>query len=108
MERVVAVSLDNEDKAYPYSVLLDHPVIHDQIAGENVVIFFKKGTASALDSKVIADGKDVGASGVFYPTVDGETVAYLAYRVVSQIQMVSSFFAPRIYFSSLYFSSLIY
>lgn len=72
MERVVAVSLDNEDKAYPYSVLLEQPVIHDQIAGEDVVIFFKKGTASALDSKVIADGKDVGASGVFHQTVDGE------------------------------------
>lgn len=79
-ERVVAIEVDGAAKAYPFSVLVKQApaAIHDQIAGTDVVIFFKTGTASALDGADIAGGRDVGASGVFLPTIDGRTLTFAA------------------------------
>lgn len=76
MARVVAVSLGNEDVAYSYSVLEQEGVVNDTVAGRDLVVFFKPGTSSALDSRQIAEGRDVGATGVFEPVVDGETLAF--------------------------------
>jgi len=40
-------------------------VVHDTVGGRPIVVFFEKGTASALDSPDIASGRDIGATGVF-------------------------------------------
>jgi hypothetical protein len=53
-ERVVTISLGGEDVAIPFSTLAARRV-----------------TASALDQAEIAASRDVGASGVFKPEVDG-------------------------------------
>jgi len=47
MERVLALELNNETVAYPYSTLSEVGVIHDQVGGEEVVVFWTEGTASA-------------------------------------------------------------
>lgn len=78
VERVVTVSLDAEaiDVAYPLSVLSQAGVINDSQGGQDLVVFFTPGTSSALGSGVIANAEDVGATGVFDPTVDGRSLTF--------------------------------
>ena len=37
------------------------------VAGQDIVVFWSPGTASALDSGSIASGRDVGTAGIFSP-----------------------------------------
>ncbi|MBI4305388.1 MAG: DUF3179 domain-containing protein, partial [Chloroflexi bacterium] len=46
------------------------------VGGKDIVVFHKKGTASALDSRFIAEGRDVGATGVFVPAIDGKRLTF--------------------------------
>lgn len=72
MERVVSVSINKEDKAYPYTTLKEEKVIQDTVGHKKLVIFFKTGTKSALNSQVIEKSKDVGSTGVFIPRANGQ------------------------------------
>ncbi len=76
MERVVTVSLAGADIAYPLTILTESGVIYDTQAGQDMVVFLVLGTASALDDRSIASGRDVGATGVFDPTVDGQVLTF--------------------------------
>ncbi|MBH0231717.1 DUF3179 domain-containing protein [Halobacillus yeomjeoni] len=76
MERVVSISMNGIDRAYPYSLLKEKKVVNDKIGNQEVVIFYKKGTNSALDSQVIANAEDVGSSGAFDPSVDGKELRF--------------------------------
>ena len=46
-------------------------VVPFTFAGRELVALFEPGTASALDSPLIEEGRDVGATGVFVGSVDG-------------------------------------
>ncbi len=76
MERVVAVSLNGEDAAYPFSALLERRVLHDRLGGQPIVLFFQPGTLSALDARRIAESRDIGASGVYRPEVRGRVLTF--------------------------------
>ncbi len=65
MERVTAVSLGGEDAAYSFRALRQSPVINDVVGGVPIAVFWTAGTASALDDRQIARGRDVGSTGVF-------------------------------------------
>lgn len=73
LDRVVGVSFGTRNVAYPYSVFVDREeggaVLLDRIGPHEIVIFWRAGTASALDTADIARGRDVGATGVFEPNV---------------------------------------
>jgi hypothetical protein len=79
-ERVVTVSIGDEDAAYPWSVLQKLGVIHDTIGGRPVVVWWQKGTVSALDRQKIAQSRDVGAAAVYSPVVDGRRLTFRAAR----------------------------
>lgn len=76
MERVVTVSIGKEDVAYPFSALEKVGGVHDTVGGTPIVVFFLKGTASALDRSDIADSRDIGAAAVFSPMVDGRRLTF--------------------------------
>lgn len=76
MERVLTVSIGSEDVAYPFSVLEKVRVVHDTVGGRPVVVFFEKGTASALDASEVARGRDIGSTGVFVPILDGKRLTF--------------------------------
>ena len=84
MERVVAVTLNlggrEVNVAYPYSFLASERVINDVQSGIHLVVFHESGTSSALDTSDIADGRDIGATGVFKPEVDGEHLSFTVNR----------------------------
>lgn len=77
MERVVAITLGDQPVAYPFSALAEKRVVNDKIAGRPIAVFWAPGTASALDASTIAQGRDVGASGVFDRRLDGRTLTFV-------------------------------
>ena len=78
MERVVSVNLPeaNVDVAYPLSVLSEAGVINDNQGGQDIVVFHTVGTSSALGAATIAQAKDVGATGVFDPNLNGQLLTF--------------------------------
>ncbi len=76
MARVVTISLHGEDAAYPYDALKTKRVVHDQVGGQDIVIFYQPGTVSALNASQIAQSRDVGATGVFDPHLNGQTLSF--------------------------------
>jgi hypothetical protein len=82
--RVLALELNGETVAYPYDVLRQWQVLNDRAGGRNIVVFWRPGTASALDTSTIADGRDVGAASAFISEVDGRplTMRFVAGKYV--------------------------
>ncbi len=79
LERVVGVSINGVDKAYPFSLLNDVKVVHDNIAGQELVVFWGAGdTADALDSGVIANAIGIGTGIVYVPVINGQTLTFEA------------------------------
>lgn len=76
MERVVALRLEREAVAYPFSRLRSARVINDMIARRPIAVFWAPGTASALDRTDMASGRDVGATGVFDRRLANRTLTF--------------------------------
>jgi hypothetical protein len=76
MARVVVVRSGDAAVVYPLKTLADEKVINHEVAGAPVVLFYRAGTASAVDARRIADGRDVGAAAVFSRAVDGRTLEF--------------------------------
>lgn len=76
MARVVSVSLKTVDIAYPLHILADRGVIHDIPAGYPLVVLHTTGTNSALGAPRIAEGEDVGATGVFDSRLGNQTLTF--------------------------------
>lgn len=76
MARVLTVDLNNEAVAYPYDILSERRVINDSVGGEDVVILWAEGTASALDTNNISEGRDVGAAVAYSRNLDGQTLTF--------------------------------
>jgi len=53
-------------------------VVETDLDGTELVVLWTPGTASALDASEVAAGDDVGATGVFVPVVDGQTLTFSA------------------------------
>lgn len=76
MARVVTISLDEIDLAYPLQILAEAGVINDSQGGQDLAIFHTGGTASALGARVIAEAEDVGATAVYDPNLDGQKLTF--------------------------------
>ena len=101
LERVLALSFDEEAIAYPFSLLREHPVLNDSFAGHDLVIFFVGGTLSPfpevdsspdprfgiinqLKAKALAElpeeafipNRPVGSSAVYRPELDGRKLTF--------------------------------
>ena len=76
MERVVSVSLADVEIAYPLTNLVEHGVVNDVQAGRRIAVFHVFGASTALGSGKIAQGRDVGGTGVFEATLDGQTLTF--------------------------------
>ena len=69
--RVVSVELRGASAAYPFEILEQTRVVNDRLGDEPLAVFWQEGTASALNNATIADGRDVGAVGVYSRNLDG-------------------------------------
>ena len=68
--RVVGVDLGAATMAYPFDAVADAGALNDEVDGTPLVVFHKPGTASALDTREIAHGQDVGSVAVYDRRVD--------------------------------------
>ena len=57
-ERVAAVNIGEVDAAFPFTTLNEERVVNYTVAGQDLVIFFKPGTRSALDQLLIGDSRE--------------------------------------------------
>ena len=64
-ERVLGLTTENDAIAYPFTALEEAGVVQDLFGGVEIAIFHKAGLASALDSSVISQGRDIGAVSVY-------------------------------------------
>ena len=79
VERVVAIERGDAAWAVSFTTLAEERVVAVSVAGEDIVVFWTPGAASALDSGSIAAGRDVGAAGIFSPLgSDGATLTFAA------------------------------
>ena len=75
-ERVAAVTIGEVDVAFPFSLLEAERVVNYSVNGQDLVVFFKPGTASALDRALIRDSRDAGATGVFDARLDEQKLSF--------------------------------
>lgn len=76
MERLITVTINQLDKAYPHSETRKANVIHDEVGGRQLVIFHGDGAVSALDKNEIGSSRQVGSIGVFDPGMDGKVLHF--------------------------------
>ena len=72
MTRVLALRAGDEGAVIPLDVLAERRVVPFSFAGRELVALYESGTASALDAGEIAEGRDVGATGVFVRSLGGQ------------------------------------
>jgi hypothetical protein len=77
MERVLTLIVNDDAIAFPYEYLQQHPVVYETVGGEDVVVFWQPGVASALDQQQIAGSRDVGAAAAFSPVLDGQVLTFV-------------------------------
>ncbi len=72
----VAGSGGGDALAFPLLELRAAGTATGELDGEPVVAFWVPGSASALDASAVSEGVDVGATGVFTPILDGQTLTF--------------------------------
>lgn len=79
-QRVVGIAVEDEAVAYDLNLLSDGEATATNIAvaDRDLAIFWKAGQASALDTGVLDEGRDVGSVGVFSRIVDGRSLTFIA------------------------------
>ncbi len=79
MARVVGITLENgQGGAYLRELIEESQVLNETIGDTPIVIFWKPGTASALDSSSIANGRDIGTTTVFLRTYADQELHFSA------------------------------
>lgn len=76
LSRVVGVSIDDVDKAYPFGGISEKRAVNDMVAGTPIVVLWGGETADALDSADIAAGEAIGTAIAFDRRVDGRTLTF--------------------------------
>ena len=71
LTRILGIERNDAAVGIPLPDLQEQRVIAGELDGETFVAWWTEGTSSALDSREIAEGYDVGATGVFSNEADG-------------------------------------
>jgi len=79
--RVLGIARAGDVVAFPYEAVSADAVrgwavVMEEVAGQQVVVFWKAGTYSALDTQRIVSGRDVGSIAAYRPEVDGQALTF--------------------------------
>ena len=74
-ERVVGITIENQQVAYPFSVLQDNPVVNDSIGGQDLVVFWVGGTLSPFIDDSFTK-RPIGSTAVYEPFVNGQKLTF--------------------------------
>ena len=75
-ERIVGIGLDRDPVGVRLDALSEQGVLVVDVDGTSLTVWHLPGTSSAIDAGVFADGREVGATGVFIPEVPGQTLTF--------------------------------
>lgn len=75
-EKVIAVKINDEYKAYPYSITWTTRVINDEFNGEKIVVFHLDGAVSSMDEREIAKSKEMGSTGVYNRIINDRELTF--------------------------------
>jgi len=76
LERVLGFVSGDKAVAYPMPLVAEAGVIEDNVAGQDVVVFYEPGQVSALDQGNVENSKEVGSAAIFVPSVDGQKLTF--------------------------------
>ncbi len=77
LERVIGVTVDGRDKAYPFSVIGEEQAVNDTVAGRPIVVLWgAPDTADELDTSDITQGRSIGTGVAYFRTVDGRVLTF--------------------------------
>ncbi len=74
--RVLVIRHGGTSLAVQHGTLQSQGVLSLDLDGSQVVAFHLPGTATPIQNQQVAFGRDVGATGVFDPTVDGQMLTF--------------------------------
>lgn len=78
MARIIGIETESGESTY---ITLDRmkreKVIHESLGDTKIVVFWQKGTASAVDTSEIALGKDIGTTSVFIRTLNDRELDFV-------------------------------
>ena len=74
--RVLVIRHSGESVAVQHDTLQSQGVLSLELGGSPVVAFHLPGTATPIQNQQVAFGRDVGATGVFDPSVDGQVLTF--------------------------------
>ena len=74
--RVMTIRMGEIAVAYPYDLLTENGVIHDQIEGQDLVVFWQSGTNTPLYQQYIPEARDAGSAAIFSPEVNEELLTF--------------------------------
>lgn len=78
-ERVVAITVDGVDVAFPFSILAKEGAVNYKVNGSDIAVFFKLGTNSALGHEIISFAEDIGSTAVYSATLNGQNLTFGAH-----------------------------
>ncbi len=78
MARVLGFQLEGASLAISLDKLIESQTVNVVLNEIPVVAFWKAGTSSAVEAATLAGGRDVGTTGVFLSTVDGQVLTFSA------------------------------
>jgi len=76
MERVIGLTINGRQMIYPFTELKKSKAVNDEFEGQKIVVFFKSGTVSVLDSYKVSESKDVGTAIIYKPIIEGQTLTF--------------------------------
>ncbi len=76
LSRVVGVSLENTDRAYPFSLISEERAVNDELDGIPIAVLWGGDTADALDSGAIADSQSIGTGIAFSRELNGDVLTF--------------------------------
>ncbi|MBT4303213.1 MAG: DUF3179 domain-containing protein [Actinobacteria bacterium] len=75
-ERVIGIHQGTDALAITTEYLAQQGVIEVTVEEQDLTVWHQPGTASALEGQTLADGRDVGATGVFVPVVNQQNLHF--------------------------------
>ena len=75
-ERIVGIRRGNDSAAIVLDSLASAGVLETEVGGDTLSVWHLPGTATALEERAIADGRDIGAVGVYLPVADGQNLTF--------------------------------
>ncbi|MGI9601630.1 MAG: DUF3179 domain-containing protein [Acidimicrobiales bacterium] len=75
-ERFIGVERNGETVAVQQELVFAEGVVPFTVGGDDLIAWIEPGTPSPLVSDTVSDGRDIGASGVFVPEVDGQPITF--------------------------------